>query len=109
MIQELNVGETVKVKSFAFINKAGGTGLSEDGFTAIFKVTIIKRWDDYECGERGWAVPISKDLRDYLKENAMNGIPNLRRHELGHRNEPATDNSEVYVIFINEFDLVEGK
>jgi hypothetical protein len=90
MIQELNVGETVAVKEFAFMNKAGGTGMSNWEFDPKFSgkalVRIVRRWDDYETGERAVGEAVSEDLTKYLEENAS---PTDKR------------------VFIGEFDLTK--
>jgi len=89
MKSELNKGETVSVKSFAFTNKQGGTGMSDWEFNKRFKgvaqVKITKRWDDYECGERAIAQAVSDNLKRYLDSEAGSD----RR------------------VFISEFDLTE--
>jgi hypothetical protein len=74
MIQELNVGEVITVKSFAFTNKNGGTGLSDwshnERFSGTATVRIVKRWDDEETGERAISTAVSDDLNKYLDRNA---------------------------------------
>lgn len=71
------IGDTIVLKSFAFTNKHGGTGLSDweyDEPFGIAKVKVTKIWEDDECGQRGWGVPLysEKELIDYLKRNAKN-------------------------------------
>jgi len=70
------VGDTIVLKEFAFYNKGGGTGLSnwdhDERFVGEATAIITKEWEDYECGQRGWAIahPSDKNLADYLKRNA---------------------------------------
>lgn len=75
------VGDLIVLKEFAFTNKyGGGTGMSKKFGTTAWNpeylkpvtVKVTKEWEDYECGQRGWATPLSSDkkLLAYLKENA---------------------------------------
>jgi hypothetical protein len=70
------VGDVITLKAFAFSNKGGGTGLSnwehDERFAKPAKVLVTKEWQDEECGQRGWAIPIDddKELNDYLNRNA---------------------------------------
>jgi hypothetical protein len=70
------VGDTIVLKSFCFSNKAGGTGMSDSKWDEIFvgnaQAIVTKEWEDYECGQRGWATPhpSDKNLIEYLKRNA---------------------------------------
>ena len=74
------IGEIISVKSFAFDNKEGGTGLSNwrfnERFEGVARVKVTKIWHDYETGYRGWAEPDPKDtdLVSYLKRNAKRQI-----------------------------------
>jgi hypothetical protein len=90
MIQELNVGEVITVKSFAFTNKNGGTGLSDwshnERFSGTATVRIVKRWDDEETGERAISTAVSDDLEKYLDRNA------------------GADRR----VFVSEFDIARG-
>ena len=65
---------TCQLKSFSFVNKAGGTGMSNWDFDPKFSgealVKITKSWSDYECGQRFHGEAISPDLIQYLAENA---------------------------------------
>lgn len=56
-------------RGFAFMNKHGGTGLS-DTFVGEAIVEITKVWYDYETGYRCWAKAISQDLIKYLDVHA---------------------------------------
>ena len=65
---------SVELKSFSFVNKAGGTGMSnwkyDTKFSGTAIVEITKSWEDYECGHRFHGKAISPDLIQYLAENA---------------------------------------
>ena len=50
------VGDEVIVKSFSYINKSGGTGMSNQQM----KCRITKAMYDYECGWRYWAEPLEE-------------------------------------------------
>lgn len=117
----MKVGDIVAVDQFSYINKAGGTGLSsghiqiwkgsshDESFDDIAWVELIKVWDDYECGERGWAVPMAdvnanqKKLFEYLERNAQRGFP-----VEGLEGPCRTDGSDTFVLFVGEFHIVEG-
>jgi hypothetical protein len=70
------VGDTIVLKSFCFSNIGGGTGLSnwdhDERFVGKATAIVTKEWEDYECGQRGWAKPDPSDkkLIEYLKRNA---------------------------------------
>jgi hypothetical protein len=90
---KFNVGQVVYVKEFAFVNKSGGTGMSQGfeefgdpTFRGNARVRVTKEWEDYECGQRGWAVAMGEDVKQYLKDNA---------------------NPKDQRIFISEFDVVK--
>jgi hypothetical protein len=94
---KFNEGQTVKVSAFAFTNPHGGTGNSKPFgefdpeihdpiFKGIATVRVTKEWEDYECGQRGWAKPISANVKAYMKKNA---------------------NAVDQRIFISEFDVVK--
>lgn len=105
MIQILNKDKITTVSEFYFTNKAGGTGSSNSEFCEKWfkpvKVKVIKCWDDYETGERGWAVPMdaSPDFIRYLERNVKKGRP---------AGEDNWEDTDEYVLFIDEFD-VTGK
>jgi len=70
-------GDLITLKTFAFTNKSGGTGMStwkhdDRYFTKKVTVKVTKEWEDYECGQRGWAVPLpdDKELNEILNRYA---------------------------------------
>lgn len=69
-----DVGDLVELKRFAFINKAGGTGMSDwkfdPKFEGVAKARVVKGWHDYETGERYIGVAVSEDLERYMAANA---------------------------------------
>ena len=84
----MNLGNKITVKSFAFTNKFGGTGMSapfmerfrnedEEYFEEPIEVIVIKNWHDYETGVRGWAMPNQKNkkLMEFLERNCKEGEP----------------------------------
>lgn len=85
------VGDTIKLKEFCYDNKAGGTAMSnwnhDEKYLDPIKVVVTKEWDDYECGQRGWATPDIKDkkLIAYLERNAK----------------------RPFVIYWSEFDIIK--
>lgn len=67
-IGEFKFGDIVVVKSWAYRNKSGGTGLMENYHKKI-KCRIVKAWHDYECGWRYHAIPLEKlDIPDMTGE-----------------------------------------
>jgi hypothetical protein len=48
------VGDVVKVKSYCYTNRHGGTEIVEN---EIVECRIVKAWYDEECGWRYWATP----------------------------------------------------
>ena len=70
------VGDTITLKKFAFDNKGGGTGMSDwshdEKYSDVVQAKVTKEWNDYECGQRGWAIPDPKDkkLMEYLARNS---------------------------------------
>jgi len=106
----MRFGEILTVKEFSFTNKAGGTGLSDwkwnEKFEKPIKVEIVKVFDDYEIGRRGWAVPHpdEKELIAYLDRNAKKGIPSFNRDT----NEITYEASDLYILFVGEFAIVEN-
>ena len=65
---------------------------------------IIKNWEDYETGQRGWAVPDPKDeeLLAYLERNARKGKPN---HKI--KDPDRWINSKEFTIFWRILDFME--
>jgi hypothetical protein len=74
MNNPFEINKVVEVNEFGFMNKQGGTGLSnwkyDPKFVGVAKVAVIKFWYDYETGYRAIGVAQSKDLKNYLKTNA---------------------------------------
>jgi hypothetical protein len=75
------VGDIVTVKCFSYINTSGGTGISDETFNKernykypTAKVKIVKRWYDYEAGDRFWAISVDGELDKYLKKYASKKI-----------------------------------
>jgi len=104
------VGEIITVTTFAFTNKAGGTGLSnwkwDEKFEKPIKVKVIKSFHDYETGQRMWAVPVPEEteLLAYLDRNAKKGLP-IVQHEPDFN--ITYDDSDYYVLFVGQFDIQE--
>jgi hypothetical protein len=66
----------VEIKSFAFTNPSGGTGMSNWNFNARFSkesanVRLVKAWMDYETGLRFIGVSDDQELTDYLNAVAL--------------------------------------
>lgn len=52
-----DTGDTITIENFSFSNLAGGTGMSKQlNLKAPIEVVVIREWNDYECGQRGWAI-----------------------------------------------------
>ena len=109
-IKNLIPEHIISLNKFCYTNKEGGTGLSDSSFDGDEKWSgesarffIVRQWDDYECGQRGWAMPdqSNKDLMDYLKRNAKEGVPDP--DDLDAWNEE----NGVYIIFWSEFDIIK--
>ena len=70
------VGDLIVLKEFAFSGPRGGTGMSnwdhDERFVGNAHAVVTKEWEDYECGQRGWATPhpSDKNLIEYLNRNA---------------------------------------
>lgn len=84
------LGDEVKIISFAFNNKAGGTGLSNGEHDPKYPLTeafvkVIKAWEDDECGWRYWGKPLNKELKDYLFENASKQIVYFSQFKVGEK------------------------
>lgn len=66
-------GDAVTFKRFEFINKAGGTGMSDWEFDEPFKgeakAQVVKAFHDYETGQRYIGKALSPDLKSYLERN----------------------------------------
>lgn len=114
---KLNLGRVIKVKKFSYTNKYGGTGLSnwtskipgiqeDELFTRPIKVTIVKMWNDYECGIRMWAMPDNsdKELIEFLERNAKKGTPIISDNEL----KKFTDENH-FILFVSEFDVIDKR
>jgi len=104
---EHNIGDTVTLKSFCYINKFGGTGLSNSSvedvcYTKPVKAEIIKTWDDIETGERYWLSPDKndKEFQAFLDKVAMKAIPDMNNLE-----DPYIP-VDFYLILAGEFDLI---
>jgi hypothetical protein len=107
----MNVGSKITISEFAYTNKSGGTGISKpfskrfegnEYFEEPVEVMVIKKWDDYETGVRGWALPDQKNkkLMEFLKRNCKEG-------------EPVSDDidgwnhqSGEFVLYWSEFDII---
>jgi len=99
MIQELNFGEVVEFVEFSYKKKNGGTAIAKQiidipsvdmnivgiRLDGIVRGTVIKRWDDDECGERAW-VQLNTGHKNYLRQDG-NSI-------------------HLDIVYIGEFDLV---
>lgn len=87
---DITVNKRVRLKEFSFINKHGGTSLSNwehnEKFSGDALVMITERWEDYETGYRFIGESIDAELDLYLGRNAD---PNDKR------------------IFFSEFDVVD--
>ncbi len=98
----LNTGDVIRVKSFAFMSKGGGTGLSDsDGnerFDGEVDVRITKRWDDYETGERAITEAVSPALVDYLKRNAKDDDQRVfvGQFDVAGRKSPMEEMEEIF-------------
>lgn len=68
------VGDIVSFSSFAFENKAGGSGVSDwewdERFSGIASGIVTKAWDDDETGWIFHCIPTSEDLVAYIKRNS---------------------------------------
>jgi hypothetical protein len=88
------VGDTIILKEFAFDNKGGGTAMSNwdhnEKYTDQIEAVVTKEWTDYECGQRGWAIPNPRDreLMEYLERNSKR------------------DSKKVFRLYWSEFDIV---
>jgi hypothetical protein len=91
------VGDTITLKAFCYTNKVGGTNESDSSFNEKYpsqiKARIVKEWNDYECGQRGWAVPDwnDKKLIAYLTRNAKKGDHNT---------------TGEFMLYWSEFDII---
>lgn len=99
------IGNIATSTKFAFINKHGGTGLSDwehdekySGPDVRFAITKI--WYDYECGIRmhGQPIPRQSKLEAYLDRVAFKG---------DYAGEDLRDlvPGDHYKLYISEFDL----
>lgn len=127
--QELELGKTIIVKQFSFTDKVGGirlnslglkidnkrlsdTGLSRWDYDEMFdkpiSVTVVKRWDDNETGERSWCIPdeTNKELMDYLERNAGKGCSDFYLSHNG-EDELTTSLKDKFILYIGEFDLLK--
>lgn len=75
------IGDAVTVKSFAYVRKGGGTGMSSktwkhDEYFGPATFYITKAWHDYETGWRYHGVPHPNDkkLKDFLWENTTDDM-----------------------------------
>ena len=94
------VGDTITLKKFCYDNKAGGTAMSnwkyDEKYSDPIIVTVTKEWNDYECGQRGWAIPIihslhNKKLMEYLERNCKK------------------QSNQYFRIYWSEFDIINVK
>jgi hypothetical protein len=98
------VVDIIVLKSFSFINKHGGTGMSDSNFnekyTKPVTVKITKEWNDYECGQRGHAIPYEdNDLIKYLTRNAAQGDYD-KNFKLVHK-------KGLFKIYWSEFNIID--
>jgi hypothetical protein len=103
------VGQIYTFKSFSFLNKLGGTGMSNWEHDEKFEkpaaeFQIIKVWEDYEIGERAWGIPIDDEVKEYLSRVSNKGID----VSMG-EGEPEILFQNTYVVFVgcSDFLLVE--
>lgn len=86
-IKIYEVGDEITFTEFAFNNVHGGTGLSnwdhDEKFSGVAGGTILKAWEDYECGWRFWVKPGSPDLIRYVKKH-----------------------SKKQIVYVSEFDII---
>lgn len=104
-ILQKQIGAIATCTKFAFINKYGGTGLSDwshdekyIGPAVTFEITKI--WYDYECGIRMHGKPLGgqKELEAYLDRMAFKG--DYLNDDL-HTLVPG----DSYKIYVSQFDL----
>ncbi len=100
-----NVGDEISFDFFCYINKYGGTGLSESStekieFKHIAHGVITKAWEGHECGERYWVKPTDDqpELFEFLDKVASKLTPVGDTLEM--------ELSEEYVLFVGEFDIL---
>lgn len=107
------VGDIITAAEFSFVNKHGGTGLSDwdhdEKFFGGAELKITKVWFDYETGVRGWAEPINSELKEYLKRNAKQE-DKVSNHELwdeeSYSFKPETITIPANTVFWSEHDVV---
>ena len=67
-------GTIITVKSFAFTNRAGGTGMSNwswnPKFEGLARVEIVEQWSDPETGQRFICKSADKKLDEYMEATA---------------------------------------
>ena len=107
MKKRAEVGDIIELKEFNYTNKNGGTGISNwnhnEKHLKPISVRITKEWEDYECGQRGWAElwdPDDYDLIAYLDRNARTGHPS------GGTGLKWIDRPD-FVIFWSEFNIIK--
>lgn len=108
----IKVGDIIKLNKFCFVNKAGGTGLSDwqwnEQFSGVAEVKVTKMWYDYETGWKGWAEPINSELKEYLQRNAKQE-EDVKQHDLWDEDEykfkPETIRIPANTIFWSQFDV----
>jgi hypothetical protein len=106
-MKPIKINDVITLTKFAYINTYGGTGMTdweydEKWYGEPVKAIVIKEWDDYECGQRGWALPDqnNKELIKYMKRNCKEGSPD--EFDIDKWNEE----SGVYIILWSEFDTL---
>lgn len=94
------VGDIISLREFCYTNKYGGTDTNN---TSNAKFKVIKVWDDYECGLRGWCTPLDGQglLLDYLDKNAKKGVPVIAKGGIKYMD------CDYYVCFFSEFDIID--
>lgn len=99
------VGDIITLKEFSFTNKDGGSGMSNwnwgEKYLPPVQVAVVKEWNDYETGQRGWALPRQddKELMAYLQRNAAEGSYD---GNMKWKDEPG-----VFIIYWSEFDIID--
>jgi len=100
------IGDIITLNSFSYTDIEGGTGMSNweynPKFERLAKFEVIKTWNDYECGQRGWAIgnPSDKELMKYIEDNVKSGQPSDVDLLLWEESEG------LYIIFWSKFDII---
>lgn len=110
----LKEGDILEVDEFCFTNPQGGTGLSNwdynEKFQGTAQIKITKLWFDEETGIKGWAEPISEDIKDYMKCNAKQE-DDIKNHDLWNEDEykfkPEVIHIPANTVFWSEHNIIE--